>query len=129
MSEGPRFPADAFDDSVIKTVAGIVHDTWDPSGRILDAAASADTPDDPFHPRSYEDYASVLCGIAAAGGNHLDVMGYLRREEERFFGEPVTTGHERGSVAKQLWKAMGRRTKREIEEERQRLQRERRPIG
>jgi hypothetical protein len=100
------FPRDAFEDETVGAVATLLHDVWDPSGRLAAAAARRR---DPSAPRSYDDFALVLCGMAAAGASQAAVLGYLRREEEALAGAAVTTGHERGAVARGVWRAVGRR--------------------
>jgi hypothetical protein len=107
------FPADAFDGRVTAEVAELLATTWDPNGRIIRQAVSR-RDEDSSEPRSYADYATVLCGITAAGGSQGAVMGYLRHEEVELLGTSVTTGKERGAVARGLWKAVGRRTRREM---------------
>jgi hypothetical protein len=108
-----KFPADAFEPAVIAEAARVIAATWDPGGQIL-RAALLKRPPDAAEPRSYSDYAIVLCGIAAAGGNQAAVMGYLRTEEETLLGQVVTTGSERGAAARGVWKAVGRLTRREM---------------
>ena len=107
------FPADAFDGPVIAEVAALLVTTWDPNGRIIRNAVSR-RGQDSSEPRSYTEYATVSCGIAAAGGSQAAVMGYLRQEEEALLGASMTTGKERGAVARGVWKAVGRRTRREL---------------
>ncbi len=107
VAEHP-FPEGAFDPPVLTAVAGLLRSVWDPNGRILRAAARTDDPAQPDAPRTYEDFARVLCGILAAGGNLADISGYLRREEERLLGSEQTTGRERWAVGRGAGEAMGK---------------------
>jgi hypothetical protein len=108
-----KFPADAFGPTVIAEAARVIAATWDPSGQVL-SAALVKRPLDAAEPRSYSDYAIVLCGIAAAGGSQAAVMGYLRTEEETLLGKVVSSGSDRGAAARGVWKAVGRLTRREM---------------
>jgi hypothetical protein len=108
-----KFPTDAFEPQVIAEAARVIAATWDPSGQVL-RAAHLKRPIDAVEPRSYSDYARVLCGIAAAGGSQAAVMGYLRTEEETLLGQVVTSGSDRGAAARGVWKAVGRLTRREM---------------
>ena len=107
------FPAGAFDGPVIAEVVALLTTTWDRNGRIIRNAASRRGQDSSL-PKSYSEYAMVLCGIAAAGGSQAAVMGYLRQEEEALLGASISTGKERGAVSRGVWKAVGRRTRRQI---------------
>jgi hypothetical protein len=65
--------------------------------------------------QSSSDTAFIDKAAFAAGGSQAAVMGYLRSEEEQLLGEAKTTGKERGAVARELWKAVGRRTRKETQ--------------
>jgi hypothetical protein len=110
---GRKFPADAFDSAAMVEVVDLLATLWDPNGEIVSAAVSR-CDKDSVEPRSCSDYAKVICGIAAAGGSQASLMGYLRREEEELFGTARTTGSERSAVARGVWKAVGRQTRREM---------------
>ena len=106
----PRFPRDAFDDHVVAAIAAILPERWDPSGRII--AAAARRRDKSGTLRTYHDYALVLAGMAASGASQAAILGFLRSEEEALLGSAITTGRERGSVAMGVWAAVGREPKR-----------------
>ena len=92
--------SNAFDPRFVSEVIRLLETVWDPTGRILESVVHTPNPANPYQPRTYQEYAMVLCAMAAASSSDGDVMGYLRREEETFCGATVTTGHERGAVAR-----------------------------
>ena len=98
--------SNAFEPAVIDEVVRLLETVWDPSGKIIAAVARKPNKANPYQPRSYRGYALVLCAMAAASSSEAEMMGYLRREEEEFCGAAVTTGHERGAVARGIKEAL-----------------------
>lgn len=96
----------AFEPAVVAEVVRLLETVWDPSGQIIAAVARKPNKANPHQPRTYRDYAFVLCAMAAASSSEAEMMGYLRREEEEFCGAAVTTGHERGTVARGIRDAL-----------------------
>jgi hypothetical protein len=102
----PRYHARlAFEPAVLAEVAQLLATHWDWDGALVRGAQQVETPD-PWQPRSLDEYALAVCGILAAGGPEAQVMGYLRREEEKLLGAARTTGEERSELARAAWRAV-----------------------
>ena len=95
----------AFDPTIVSAIAGVLRSHWDQDGALARAAAASVSHDQTL-PKTYEEFATAIAGLLAAGGSEAEVSRYLRLEEERLLGASRSTGHTRWPIARFAWRAV-----------------------